>query len=136
MKNTKIIKRILLMTVLATPIYASIQVEQFCFKDNTVDEKKVVESNLVTLEGFNEEKTLKIKGRGGYMLNGVYMGREESRVKNGDQIRLIQESMDEDGAKVSTVLIVGDTYDTFTTVTNQKGMAQNKYEIASSPCQR
>ena len=136
MKHAKIILGSLSILLFSTYTYANIETEQFCFKDNTVKGKETVESNLVTLHGLKKDEILKLKGVGGYMLNGVYMGREESKVKNGDQVRLIHESFDEDGAKVSTVLMVGDTYDVFTTVTDQGGLAKSKYMIDNSPCRR
>jgi len=136
MKHIKIILGSLSILLFSTHTYANIETEQFCFKDNTVKGKEAVESNLVTLHGLKKDEILKLKGVGGYMLNGVYMGREESKVKNGDQVRLIHESIDEDGAKVSTVLMVGDTYDVFTTVTDQGGLAKSKYMIDNSPCRR
>jgi len=136
MKQIKIILGNLLMLLFSTQAYASMGTEQFCFKDNKVQGKEVVESNLVTLTGLDKDETLKLKGMGGYMLNGVYMGREESKVKNGDQVRLIHESIDEDGAKVSTVLMVGDAYDVFTTVTDQGGLPESHYKIDTSPCHR
>ena len=136
MKHIKIILGSLFILVLSTHTYASMDTEQFCFKDNTVKGKEVVESNLVTLHGLKKDETLKLKGIGGYMLNGVYMGREESKVKNGDQIRLIHDSIDEDGAKVSTVLIVGNTYDVFTTVTDKGSLSKSKHTLDNSSCRR
>ncbi len=136
MKHIKIILGSLFILLFTTYTYASIEAEQFCFKDNTVKGKETVESNLVTLHGLKKDERLQLKGMGGYMLNGVYMGREESKVKNGDQVRLIHDSIDEDGAKVSTVLMVGNTYDVFTTVTDKGGLSKSKYTIDNSPCHR
>ena len=119
MKYIKPITKIILSMIAVTQINASVNPEQFTFQDTVAGDKKNVESNLVTIKGLENEETLKLRGVGTYMLNGVYMGREESKVKNGDQVRLIHEALEEDGAKVSTVLIVGETYDVFTTQTNQ-----------------
>jgi hypothetical protein len=120
MKYIKPITKIILSMAVITQINAGVNPEQFTFQDTTAVDKENVESNLVTIKGLENEETLKLRGVGAYMLNGVYMGREESKVKNGDQVRLIHEAMEEDGAKVSTVLIVGETYDVFTTQTHRE----------------
>ena len=119
MKYIKPITKIILSMVAITQMNASANPVQFTFQDTIAGEKENVESNLVTIKGLENEETLKLRGVGSYMLNGVYMGKEESKVKNGDQVRLIHESMEEDGAKVSTVLIIGETYDVFTTQTHK-----------------
>jgi len=120
MKYIKPITKTILSMLVITQMNASVNPEQFTFQDTVVNDKENVESNLVTIKGLENEEILKLRGVGSYMLNGVYMGREESKVKNGDQVRLIHESMEEDGAKVSTVLIVGETYDVFTTQTDKR----------------
>ena len=117
MKYKKLITTSLLSILTLLPLEASVNPEQFYFQDTIVKNKKNVESNLITIKGLEKEQTLKLHGAGIYMLNGVYMGRKESQVKEGDKIRLMHQSIEEDGAKISTVLIVGNTYDIFTTET-------------------
>jgi len=136
MKKNQIIISGLYIIVLTAQSFASSDVNQFCFKDNTQEEKKIVESNLITVKGIDSSVPVEIKGSGDYTLNGRYMGREKSMVKNGDQIRVRQESLSEDGGKISTMLIVGNTYDVFTTVTNRGNRTEDEYRISSSPCQR
>ena len=131
MKYTKIIKIVIVITSLASSLQSGTGAKQFCFQDTVVEEKKTVESNLITIEGLDKDEKLQLRGIGAYMLNGVYMGRKSTQVKNGDQVRLIHESIDVDGAKVSTVLMVGNTYDVFTSVTNKGGLPQNNYMIDS-----
>jgi hypothetical protein len=136
MKRIQIILSSLYIIALSTQSYASTDINKFCFKNNKVEGQEMVESNLVTLQGLKQEETVKLKGTGGYILNGVYMGRDESTVKNGDKIRLVHESSDEDGAKVSTMLIIGDSYGTFTTVTDHGGLSSDHYKIEGLSCDR
>ncbi len=136
MKRIQIILSSLCIIALSTQSYASTDINQFCFKNNKVEGKEMVESNLVTLQGLDQEETVKLKGIGGYILNGVYMGRDESKVKNGDEVRLVHESIDEDGAKVSTMLMVGDSYGVFTTVTDHGGLPSDRYKIEGPSCNK
>ena len=134
MKYKKIVQNIFIATAIATQTYAIVNASEFCFQDNMVKDKKMVESNLITMKGLDKDEKLQIGGMGSYMLNGVYMGRKNTMVKNGDEVRLLHESIDEDGAKVSTVLMVGKRYDVFTSVTNKGGLPQSSYHI-DSRCQ-
>ena len=146
MKQLKTTLSIGLMTLLTSHVSASIKTEfdngyntnsgQFCFEDGETTHGKLVESNVITVNNIEGSVPIEIKGRGEYSINGKDMSRTSGMVKNGDRIQLRHRSLDVDGAKVSTTLVVGDVYDIFTTVTNRGGRADNMYTIESSPCQQ
>ena len=149
MKRIKQLKTTLsvgLMVLLTSHVSASIKteldneystgVEQFCFQDSETTNVKLVESNVITVSNIDGSVPVEIKGRGEYSINGKDMSRTSAMVKNGDRIQLRHQSLDTDGAKVSTTLVVGDVYDVFTTVTNRGGRADNMYTIEGSACQQ
>lgn len=125
-----------LMALLTSQVSASIKSEQFCFKDSQTTNEELVKSNVITVNNIDGSVPVEIKGRGEYSINGKDMKRTSSMVKNGDRIQLRHQSLDTDGAKVSTTLVVGDVYDVFTTVTNRGGRADKMYDIDSSSCQQ
>ncbi len=145
MKHKKTIIGVVLMTLLTSNTYAKIEtkldyrhntkVEQFCFGDTVVKNEKLIESNIITVSSTDNPVEVEIKGRGEYSINGKDMKRNRAMVKNGDRIQLRHRSLDVDGAKVSTTLVVGDVYDVFTTVTNRGGRSEEIYKIDTSPCQ-
>lgn len=110
---------IALMVLFSTLTYAGITPKQFCFEDNIVDNAQIVESNVITVEGADKPILAQIRGIGEYYVNGENMGRKSVIVHNGDQIQLRHKSFDADGAKVSTILMLGNVYDIFTTITNK-----------------
>jgi hypothetical protein len=112
------------------------QTEQFCFNDTVVKDETIVKSNVITVKNIDKPVSVELKGRGEYSINGIDMQRQRTMVKNGDRIQLRHTSLDKDGAKVSTTLVIGEVYDVFTTVTNRGGKAESMYKIAPSPCQR
>jgi hypothetical protein len=135
MKQIKIIIGGICILFLNTHTYASMQIEQFCFKDTVVKDKTMVKSNVITVKNVKEPVSIEIKGRGKYSINGIDMQRQRAVVKNGDRIQLRHSSLKKDGAKVSTTLVIGEVYDVFTTVTNKGGKTEKMYRIDSSHCQ-
>jgi 23S rRNA G2445 N2-methylase RlmL len=136
MKQIKIIAGGIFLLLLNTYSYASMQAEQFCFNDTVVKNETIVKSNVITVKNIDKPVSVEVKGRGEYSINGIDMKRQRAVVKDGDRIQLRHSSLDEDGAKVSTTLVIGEVYDVFTTVTNKGGKAQRMYRIDSSHCQR
>jgi len=132
---------IVLVGSLATHVNASIKKEiilekstspkQFCFNDTLTKGKKLIVSNKVLIQDIDEPMPIEIKGSGEYSINGRDMKRESAMVNNGDSVQVRHYSLEADGAKVSTVLVVGDTYDVFTTTT-QKELQQESIDISSS----
>jgi hypothetical protein len=124
-----------LFLLLGTYGYAAMGPEQFCFEDNRVDGERFVESNIITVEGMEKPALVQIRGIGEYSLNGKNMGRKSAIVSNGDHIQVRHRSFERDGAKVSTILMVGDVYDIFTTVTDKGGRSESAYAIEGPHCQ-
>jgi len=134
MKTIKIAGIALLM-LLNTYAYAGVSPKQFCFKDNRVSDEQFVESNVITIEGIEKPVLAQIKGIGEYSINGKNMERKSAIVKNGDRIQVRHKSFNRDGSKVSTILMIGDVYDIFTTVTNKGGKPEASYRIDGAHCQ-
>ena len=130
-------KTLFIFSLLTTTMFANMsQSNTLCFEDNSVQDKKVVKSNIITISGQDKAVPVEINGPGEYLLNGREMKREKVYVHNGDKIQLKHMSLKEDGAKVSTTLVVGDTYDIFTTVTNRGTKDQNSYKIEQTACKK
>ncbi len=136
MKKINLFIVLSITTILTSSLEASMELKQFCFNDNVVQNKNIAESNMITISGLKKPVLAEVKGRGGYILNGVYMGKEKSMVKNGDHIRIHHEPLEADGAKVSTTLVVADVFDVFTTVTQKESNIQVKNKSISKTCQR
>jgi hypothetical protein len=134
MKTVKIAGIVLLM-LLNTYTYAGVGPKQFCFEDSRVTDEQFVESNVITVEEIEKPALVQIRGIGEYSINGKNMGRKSAIVKNGDQIQVRHKSFDIDGAKVSTILMIGDVYDIFTTVTSKGGKPEASYRIDGPHCQ-
>ena len=134
MKTVKLTGITLLM-LLNTYLYAGVSPKQFCFEDNRVSDEQFVESNVITVEGIEKPALVQIRGIGEYSINGKTMGRESAIVKNGDRVQVRHKSFDRDGSRVSTILMIGDVYDIFTTVTNKGGKPEASYRVGGPHCQ-